>query len=256
MKKCASMKARLAQATQRAGEAAKLAEEAAAAEKEASAQQEAVEEAEVHVENMPDGPKKMLKVRALKAAKLAAQRKAEEAEALREEAKEAASMDMAANSPDEASSQPAMKKIQIEVDMVIVDGSYDAKEDSQLKTAFKDNLDSIFFRAGIKCQLLVHALNTGNVSDNTDPCPVVSVRSDLASDDRHAIEAAYSYLDSLIHCGDLNVRGTLATAVRRFDSSSTKAAETSVPHQTNNSASLPSAQVSPEDKKREEALSR
>ena len=69
--------------------AAKLAEEAAAAEEEAASQLVVIAEEEAIVERMPNGAKKMLKVKALKAAQMVAQKKAEEAEALREDATEA-----------------------------------------------------------------------------------------------------------------------------------------------------------------------
>ena len=62
---------------------AKLEEEAAAADEEAAAHQEIVEEEEAKVLSMPEGPKKSLKMKALKASKMVAYKKANEAEALR-----------------------------------------------------------------------------------------------------------------------------------------------------------------------------
>jgi len=68
--------------------AAKLAEEAIAAEDEAVDAHMRIIEEEEKVANMKEGPKKMLKLKALKAAQMTAQKKADEAEALREDAAE------------------------------------------------------------------------------------------------------------------------------------------------------------------------
>jgi len=69
-------------------------EKAVVAEEEAAAQQEAVEEEQVKIANMKEGPKKMLKLKAQKAVKMVAQKKADEAQTLRKDAAKAEALEV------------------------------------------------------------------------------------------------------------------------------------------------------------------
>ena len=73
-----------AQESRRSAEEAALADSLRVAEQEAEAHRQVIEEERAAVESMPNGPKKMLKMKALKAARLKAGVKMKEAAALRE----------------------------------------------------------------------------------------------------------------------------------------------------------------------------